>query len=140
MNRPSEKAIPMRSRFACARCGIVMTGALVPLADDSLVKTKDGADYLPKGSFAESDGEFFTATDGQWIVNLKDVINTRKHPDLRRLNGCCGLDGCNGINTICAQGHEIGTEKSDCWMPHAMLFDPLAVKMLSGDKEKANEP
>jgi len=51
------------------------------------------------------------------VLNLKDTINTKHHSDQSRLNGCCGLDGL-GMNTLCANGHEIGTERSDCWMPH----------------------
>ncbi len=29
---------------------------------------------------------------------------------LTRLNGCCGLDGCDGSNLVCARGHEVATE------------------------------
>lgn len=58
------------------------------------------------------------------MINLEDAVNTRHHPDTRRLNGCCGLDGRDGLNTVCANGHEVGTEKSDCWMPHVLLLDP----------------
>jgi hypothetical protein len=38
----------------------------------------------------------------------------------------CGLDGMDGPNLVCVNGHEIGTEKSDCWMPHAaVLLDSI---------------
>jgi hypothetical protein len=56
------------------------------------------------------------------IVNIADLVSIRRHPDFRRLNGCCGLDGCDGPNLVCTNGHEIGTEKSDCWTPHAAVL------------------
>jgi hypothetical protein len=33
------------------------------------------------------------------------------------------MDGTDGINKLCANGHEIATEKSDCWMPTAVIFE-----------------
>jgi hypothetical protein len=32
------------------------------------------------------------------------------------------LDGLDNLNTLCECGAEIGTEKSDCWMPHCILL------------------
>jgi hypothetical protein len=49
------------------------------------------------------------------LVNLNDLVGTEHHQDRHRLNGCCGLDGCDGPNLVCPKGHEIGTERSDCW-------------------------
>src|SRR5262249_40013798 len=48
------------------------------------------------------------------------------HPDPRRRNGCCGMDGCDGMNLVCPEGHEVATERSDCWMAHAAWLDPAA--------------
>jgi len=48
------------------------------------------------------------------IFNLDDLRNTKYGG---RPNGCCGIDGVDGINTFCREGHEIGTERSDCWTP-----------------------
>lgn len=42
--------------------------------------------------------------------------------DVSRLNGCCGLAGCDGPNRVCACGAEVGTEMSDCWT--SLLFIP----------------
>ena len=55
-----------------------------------------------------------------WLVNLQDAINTKHHSDRRRLNGYCGPAGFDGPNIVCINGHEVGTEHSDCWMPHVL--------------------
>ncbi len=77
---------------------------------------------LPEGFYALSDGEYWTHTEGCPLVNLNDVVGTQDHPDGGRHNGCCGSDGCDGPNMVCQSGHEVGTEKSDCWMPHAAVL------------------
>ena len=114
--------------FRCATCHVVVTLPLRSLSDRALLCETAGEDYVPRGWMLKSDGSFFTGTEGQFIVNLKDLINTKHHSDPRRLNGCCGLDGCDGKNTICKNGHELGTERSDCWIAHAILLDPSAIE------------
>jgi len=52
--------------------------------------------------------------------DMKSEIGNSDNP--RRLNGCCGLDGCDGPNKICLCGEHVGTEKSDCWTP--LVFIP----------------
>ena len=116
--------------LACAQCGMILTNPLVDLIDKSALSSKDGRDYIPRGYYVVSDGGYFTNTEGQFIVNLKSIVNTKRHPDPVRLNGCCGLDGCDGMNTVCENGHEVGTERSDCWLPHAIHFDGKAVTKL----------
>lgn len=61
-------------------------------------------------------------------MNLNDLINSKYHSDSSRLNGCCGNDGLDGINRVCKNNHEIGTEKSDCWMPHFISLDPKLIE------------
>lgn len=77
-----------------------------------------------------SDGEFFAGTEGCYIINLSDRRNLQVHSDVRRLAGCCGLDGLDGPNQVCPCGAEVATEKSDCWMPHALLFERDAVELV----------
>ena len=73
--------------FLCATCGLLVAGPLVPLGDESLLCREDGRDYLPTGYFAISDGEYYTGTEGQVLLNLTDLRNTKRHPDPHRLNG-----------------------------------------------------
>jgi hypothetical protein len=115
----------------CTQCGIMVTLPVSSFPDKALLCEEDGQDYIPRGFFAVSDGSFFRGTEGHLIVNLKDVVNTKHHPDSHRLNGCCGMDGLDGKNTVCENGHEVGTEHSDCWMPHAIDFDPTAVQTVT---------
>ena len=63
-------------------------------------------------------------------VNNNDVINCQYHEDRSRLNGCCAHDSCDGLNRVCVNGHEIATERSDCWTYHYTGFDPEAVKIV----------
>src|ERR1700735_5278426 len=99
------------SVVCCTKCGTVLTVPLLEFIDDSMLSEKEGSDYIPRGYYVMSDGGLFTNTEGQFIVNLKDAVNTKRHSDARRLNGCCGLDGCDGMNTLCENGHEVGTER-----------------------------
>ena len=108
----------------CRECSVPLSVALERLVvASSSLKDGDKQPHVPRGRLVVSDGESFTETEGQIMVHLSDAINTRHHEEARRLQGCCGLDGCNGRNTVCCNGHEVGTEKSDCWMPHVLLLD-----------------
>jgi hypothetical protein len=44
---------------------------------------------------------------------LADLVNVGYHPDYGRRHGCCGLDGMDGMNRVCSEGHEVATESSD---------------------------
>lgn len=114
----------------CVVCGIALTRPVEPLDDASLLCPEDGRPYVPEGRLWLSDGDYYPI--GEWALNLADLVNTRHHPDGRRLNGCCGLDGCDGINRVCANGHEVGTERSDCWWAPGIHFAPGRVIVTNG--------
>lgn len=119
----------------CAACGMLIAAGLDALPAEQL-QTMDGEDALPQGRYsvanADSDCGF---TPGAYLINLADAHNTLPHADPSRRCGCCGVDGINGLNTLCANGHEIGTEYSDCWMPHHLTLDPARVTI----KEHTNK-
>ena len=100
--------------FACSACHVVITGPGV-LWDGDLC-LDDGEPALPPGFFACSNDDYWKGTDGDVLVNLKDLVETASHPDYRRSTGCCGCDDCDGPNRVCPNGHEVATEHSDCWM------------------------
>lgn len=55
-------------------------------------------------------------------MNLNDILKEVTLTNIpSRLNGCCGLDGCDGPNRICGCGTEVGTESSDCWTWHMFV-------------------
>lgn len=59
----------------------------------------------------------------------------KNHPETRRFQGCCGSSGAGGLNKVCANGHEVATEFSDCYMPHYIVFDRESVVI----KQKMND-
>jgi uncharacterized protein (TIGR02996 family) len=116
----------VRFTFWCAACGLPLTGPLSPLADPVWLSKEDGTPLVPAGFYWQAAGDFSAGMEGHYCLNLADLRNTRPHPDHRRRRGCCGMDGCDGANTVCANGHAVGTECSDCWMPHYLHLGPAA--------------
>jgi|SRR5215831_9113867 len=110
---------------SCPLCRAVITRPLSPLGPDQRLCLEDGKAAVPEGFFGVKTGDQWSA-EGSILVNLSDLVETHHHSDLHRLAGCCGLDGMDGPNLVCVNGHEIGTEKSDGWMPHAaVLLDSI---------------
>ena len=110
-----------RIRFECPICRAVITRPLKSLPNDQLICLDEGKPAIPEGFFAKINSDDW-AVSGTVVVNLHDLVGTNHQPDFRRRNGCCGLDGLDGPNLVCPSGHEVGTEKSDCWMSHAAVL------------------
>ena len=108
---------------------MLLSNLVTELVDDTVLSETDGEDHITPGRYAVSTGEYFTGSEDKILMNLKDLIAVKHHSDHRRLNGCCGLDGLDGLNLICSNGHEIGTEKSDCWIAHACILEPELVTL-----------
>lgn len=117
-------------RLICKTCKIEITDELVELKDLSLVNENEGEDYIPTGYFIIGDGKYDINAENKVIINIKDLINSKLHSDRTRLYGCCGIDGLDGINRVCVNNHEIGTESSDCWMAHYIAFEPDFVEWI----------
>jgi hypothetical protein len=114
-------------KLVCKSCEIEISNVLTELNDISLIKEEMEEDYIPQGYFLIVNEEDKVDEKGTIIINMKDLINSKHHPDGDRLNGCCGLDGLDGMNRVCLNDHEIGTENSDCWMPHYIAINPNMV-------------
>lgn len=69
---------------------------------------------------------------GRFAVPIAALVNVGWHPDPRRQIGCCGPSG-TAPNRVCACGAEVGTEQSDCFMPHAVYLDPARVTAVAGE-------
>ena len=108
--------------FACPVCGQALTRPLAPLPPDQSICYEDGQPAVPPGYFAVSSDEYWTGSEGCPVVNLADLAGTAYHPDTRRRSGCCGPSGTEGPNLVCGRGHEVGAERSDCWMSHAAVL------------------
>jgi hypothetical protein len=111
--------------FTCPVCHVAITRPLLPLRPDQSICLEDGKPAVPKGFFGINKQEYWSVA-GHVLVNLGDLVGT-EHSGGN--NGCCGLDGLDGPNLVCANGHEVGTEKSDCWMPHAavLLYNVIGI-------------
>ena len=116
-----------RHVFRCSECRLPLTGPLWALADPFWIDQSDGNPLVPVGFTWLVDGDEWTSVKDHYCVNLADVLNTVPHRDDRRRHGCCGMDGCDGVNLMCSNRHEVGTECSDCWMPHFLHFEPTKV-------------
>lgn len=121
--------------FACSVCHQVITRPLTPLPSDQAVCTEDGKPAVPAGFFALSDDDYRTGSTGRVLINLADLLGTSHHPDARRHSGCCGRAGGDGPNLVCAAGHEVGTERSDCWMAHAAELLPGVTRRPADDSD-----
>jgi hypothetical protein len=110
-------------KLVCKICNVEITKKLTELQDFNQLNEVAGEDYIPSSFYVIGDGVYDSKSQGKIIVNIKDLINTKHHSDTSRLNGCCGLDGLDGINTVCINNHELGTENSDCWMSHYVSLE-----------------
>jgi hypothetical protein len=115
----------MGTVFVCAKCQVELTHPVQPLSDPSLESNELGTARIPRGTYIlENQG---SRSLDWYVVNLEDAVHTKHHSDLDRLVGCCGPDGRGGRNTLCDNGHEIGTECSDCCLSHFLGLDPESV-------------
>lgn len=120
-------------RISCKYCDVELTDDLKEVLTLEQLSEIDGEDFIKRGHFFISDGNYYSGTEGQIVINIKDLKNSKMHFIPGRLNGCCGVDGIHGINRLCVNGHEIATEKSDCWMAHAVIFERTEIKTYMKD-------
>ena len=91
------------------------------------LETADGKARIRTGHFGVEDGDMYTGSRGEFVININDSVGTLWHDDQSRLRGCCGPSGTDGRNLVCENGHEVGTIRADCWIPHSVTLDPEAV-------------
>ena len=116
----------MSEQILYCRCGTPITVALTKTA--TLLGAQDGRPLIPDGTIYVVDADFADwaqARPGDWLVNKADLQGC---VDGGVRNGCCGVDGQDGLNVLCSQGHDIGTEVSDCWTPHFVLLDQTKIR------------
>jgi hypothetical protein len=66
---------------------------------------------------------------GAIVVHPEDVIRNAI-VSAGKDGGCCGSDGCDGLNRACLCRRMVATEWSDCWTQAELRFDPDAVLLL----------
>ncbi|AHN22380.1 hypothetical protein FCT18_08040 [Lysinibacillus sphaericus] len=117
-------------KVLCKACKLEISESLIELKDLNLINKNDGQDYIPRGFYLIQQETAYDIVKGSIIINIKDLINSKRHSNRSRLNGCCGLDGCDGMNRVCLHNHEIATEYSDCWRIHQVIFNPELVELI----------
>lgn len=130
----------MKGVFHCRNCDAALTGEITVLStkepEIALPDLRDGEPVCLAGTVFKSHEPLQRAmTPGrraplefvpQFWANPQDFeASIEKTGDVRRLAGCCGLDGCNGPNMLCRVCHaEVGTMQSDCWTPLIFVPEP----------------
>lgn len=127
-----DRAVQIR----CRACAATLTPPLKRYAGPH--GDEDGEDYVPRGTLGLTDGESLGMGIGHFATHLEDAKHLGYVRDGRRLSGCCGPSGTDGPNRICACGAEVATEKADCWMPHAVVFDPEKVELVEVQRDDSN--
>ena len=132
----------MKMTLQCALCETTLTGALSIVSERTpgapQPKHKEGEPLTPCGVAFESwepiersCGDTPSALEfvPQFWLNPDD-LNGSVHntSDVSRLNSCCGLDGCDGLNQVCRCGAGVGTLRTDCWTPTVFIPDPKGTK------------
>jgi len=130
----------MKGVFHCRNCDAALTGEITVLStEDPEIAPPDLRDGEPAclaGTVFKSHEPLQRAmTPGrrallefvpQFWANPQDFeASIEQTGDLKRLAGCCGLDGCDGPNMLCRVCHaEVGTMQSDCWTPLIFVPEP----------------
>jgi hypothetical protein len=135
----------MRQILHCHACGAALSRA-VEIGDKAQGERPAFADLqhiLPRGWAYRSDKAYrqgpanprdpldFAPQVWMTILDIRPTVGLTPLTD--RLNGCCGMDGCNGPNRICACGAHVGTEMSDCWTSWLFIPDPEATEWQPAD-------
>lgn len=102
----SIRTLDAMTSFHCKTCGLLLADGLSECREDALC-LEDGMPMLPPKTFCVSEGKHPPEVAGDYLINVDELVNARLYVESRgRLNGCCGLDGLDGINHVCQNGHE----------------------------------
>jgi hypothetical protein len=101
-------------KIYCKKCGVQLTDILHEV-NNSVLRFEDGVDMIQPDKFSILIDK---CNDEKELVIANDEFYFKNHKDGRRFTGCCGSSGMDGMNKTCANGHEVATEFSDCYMPH----------------------
>ncbi|MFU8828176.1 MAG: hypothetical protein ACNA8P_01970 [Phycisphaerales bacterium] len=127
----------------CAACSRQLCVALRWINDDDEVCHEDGREMLPPSTIGRAsyepiaDLEWHAMNDTDLLVqrsSLRNVLETGTR------SGCCGPDGGDGPNLSCNCGAIIGTEVSDCWMPHFVTLLQSAIEIIESSKQSGAIP
>lgn len=113
-----------RSSFLCKKCGWPVTKLLGHIGNLSEIKMKENEPFIARRSYVYGH-ELIRADLLPWgganeITEDEIIIPTETlYFDAKKESapGCCGPDASH-FNIFCKNGHAVGKEAADCWMPH----------------------
>ena len=116
-------------KLFCSKCNVFLAGSLEEMCSPlEWPEFEPGQDihFVGKGFFRISDGSKWLGKEGDYILNRRNLENIVKNKNWHM--GCCGSDGSAGVNISCINGHDIGTETSECYMIKYVILDKGAVR------------
>lgn len=117
-----------RSSFSCVECGAIITEIMSHIGNLSGISSKEKASFLPRLTYVYGH-EVIKAgllpwsgsneiTEDEVIIPIDSLYSsTTREP----APGCCGPDSST-MNMRCSNGHPVGKEAADCYMPHFIRF------------------
>ena len=106
-------------KIYCRECEIELTSELTEIPEDDIC-WEDREDSMPGSNFSIV---YEIQSDKKFVLTSIRGHNLKNHSSSAKFSGCCGSSGCNGLNKLCLNGHEVATEISDCWTSHYIKFD-----------------
>ena len=103
--------------FLCSECGTAVSGSVRSTVAPP--RGLIGEDMIPAGYFATSDGTL-DLPDGWPMFSREDLLGALVGPFF----GCCGPSGFEHPNYACRNGHLVGIEQSECYLPRVSILDP----------------
>lgn len=130
----------MLAKLICGKCGADLTSPIrihsskdpsfdVPEIEDGKPLTVSGEaikSWEPmQRSLDPNEPTALEFVPQYWLNPTDTEASVKPVNNPRRLNGCCGLAGCDGPNMRCnACKAEVGTRRSDCWTANVFIPDP----------------
>ncbi|WP_166244834.1 hypothetical protein [Paenibacillus turpanensis] len=125
-----------RVTLLCAECGVMVSQILRHLGDLRDVVLKEKESLLPRFAYVYGHeliranllpyGGANEITAEEYIVHI-GALDRHAVKQPKEASGCCGPDGSR-FNVFCINGHAIGREASDCWLPHFIRIPVSAVR------------
>lgn len=120
-----------RASYLCKECGSPVTGILGHIGNLNEISLKEKEPFISTGSYVYGReliqakllpwGGVNEISEDEIIVPIETLsFDVKKEA----ATGCCGPDSSE-FNIYCKNGHAIGKEAADCWMPHFIRF-PLS--------------
>ncbi|WP_030942941.1 hypothetical protein [Streptomyces sp. NRRL S-646] len=89
----------------------------------------DGVVPGGKWKFDERGALVSAGPRGTYVLHPDDVVGITPHSDHRRLTGCCGPNGDDGVNHVCGCGAEVAIVAADCFSGYETRLVPDAVRV-----------